>query len=294
MKCELRDIPIHYELRGEGRPIIMLHGWSGHLRQMVFTMEPAFTGRPGWKRVYLDLPGHGSTPARDWITGQDQILDVLLDFIDAVIPGQRFAVAAASAGALLGRGVVYRRAERMDGLLLVVPTIIAADADRQVPPRTYLAQDPALMAELTPEEAETFSSYGVVLSRRFIDMLRAFVPSKEEAGDPEFQSAIRMNPVRFGLSFDVDALPEPFPAPTLMVTGRQDSIVGYRQAWDVLENYPRATFAVLDRAGHSLEADAEELWTALVRDWLDRVEEYAPSTPPCRARRLSEPGGRRT
>jgi len=45
--------------------------------------------------------------------------------------------------------------------------------------------------------------------------------------------------------------------------------------WDILENYPRATFVVLDRAGHMLYIEQENLFNALVNEWLDRVEESA-------------------
>jgi hypothetical protein len=41
----------------------------------------------------------------------------------------------------------------------------------------------------------------------------------------------------------------------------------------VLENFPRATMAVIDRADHALPVDNEPLFRALVTDWLDRVEE---------------------
>jgi pimeloyl-ACP methyl ester carboxylesterase len=50
-------------------------------------------------------------------------------------------------------------------------------------------------------------------------------------------------------------------------------MVGYRDAWEILENYPRSTFAVLDRAGHNLQIEQETLFNALVNGWLDRVEE---------------------
>jgi hypothetical protein len=50
-------------------------------------------------------------------------------------------------------------------------------------------------------------------------------------------------------------------------------MVGYRDAWTILERYPRATFAVLDRAGHNLAIEQERLFAALVGEWLDRVEE---------------------
>lgn len=275
MICELKDIPVHYELFGEGRPIIMLHGWGIDHHHMMSTMEPIFRQRLGWKRIYLDLPGHGKTPGRDWIPNQDGFLDVVLGFIDAVIPGQRFVVAGASAGAYLARGVVYRRMESMDGLLLEVPLITAYAARRQVPSPVTLVADPALVSTLSPDEAEGYFPFAVVQSQKVADFVHTNYSAASEAGDQAFQAKIREHDENYAFSFDVDALPAPFPAPTLIVTGRQDSIIGYRDAWEILENYPRATFAVLDRSGHFVETEQEDLLHALACEWLDRVEEYA-------------------
>lgn len=274
MECKLENITVYYELFGEGRPIIMLHAWSIDHRHMINSMEPLFRHRDGWKRIYLDLPGHGRTPGKDWITNQDKILDVVLDFIDSVIPGQRFAAAGTSAGAYLARGLVYRRAALIDGLLLTVPLIVADDTKRTVPPKVILVEDSELASELEPDEAETFQ-LAVVQSRRLLEALRANLPPEGESGDQEFQAKIRENPENYAFSFDVDALPEPFGAPTLIVTGRQDSVVGYRDVWGVLENYPRGTFVVLDRSGHLLEVEQEDLFRTLASEWLNRVEEYA-------------------
>jgi pimeloyl-ACP methyl ester carboxylesterase len=58
------------------------------------------------------------------------------------------------------------------------------------------------------------------------------------------------------------------------VTGRQDSAVGYARAWEMLEQFPHATFAVLDRAGHALPHEQPELVRALVTEWLNRVQEH--------------------
>ena len=65
-----------------------------------------------------------------------------------------------------------------------------------------------------------------------------------------------------------------FGKPTLVLTGRQDSHVGYKDGWRVLEKYPRATYAVLDRAGHALGVEQKELFQTLIQEWLDRVEEF--------------------
>jgi pimeloyl-ACP methyl ester carboxylesterase len=274
MECELKDITVHYKSIGEGIPILMLHGWSLSHRQMLNVMEPLFAQRDRWKRIYPDLPGHGRTPAREWITNQDGILDVVLDFIDKVIPGRRFVVAGASAGAYLARGVAYRKGGMLDGVLLVVPLIVAPDAERKVPARTILVKDPELLATLPPEEAQEFDDLAVVQTREMVEALRVFLAANE-IGDEGFQAGIREDPRKYAFSFDVDALPEPCAAPTLIIAGRQDSMVGYSQAWEILENYPRATFAVLDRAGHCLEFEQGEVFGVLVREWLNRVEEYA-------------------
>ena len=78
-------------------------------------------------------------------------------------------------------------------------------------------------------------------------------------------------------SFDLEALTNPFEKPTLILTGRQDTHVGYRDAWNILEKYPRATFVVLDCAGHALGVEQEGLFRALIHEWLDRVEEVQPN-----------------
>ena len=275
MECQIKDISFHYELFGEGRPIIMLHGWSIDHHHMVSAMEPLFRQRDGWKRIYLDLPGHGRTPGKDWVTNQDKILDVVLDFIDNVIPGQRFAVAGTSAGAYLARGIVHQRSASIDGLLLIAPLIVADDAKRHLPSHVTLVADSTLVSELEPEDAEGLFQFAVVQNQKVVDYVRTNFTSANETGDQAFQAKIREHPENYAFSFAVDALPKPCPAPTLIVTGRQDSLAGYRDAWEILENYPRGTFVVLDRSGHFLEIEQEDLFHALVGEWLGRVAEYA-------------------
>jgi len=147
MECELKGITMHYEMFGEGRPILMLHGWGGDHRHIASDMEPLFRQRGGWKRIYPDLPGHGKTPGKDWIQNTDRFLDVVLDFIDKVLPEQRFVLAGCSYGAYLARGIVLRQLESVAGLLLEVPVIVQG-AKRHVPSHLTLLADPALASGL--------------------------------------------------------------------------------------------------------------------------------------------------
>ena len=274
MKCNLEGITVNYKVVGEGIPIIMLHGWPLDHRGMVGSMEPIFKDRDGWKRIYPDLPGMGETPGMDWITNQDQVLDIVLDFISRVIPEQRFVVAGQSYGGYLARGVVYRRSRSMDGLFLLVPSVLPAE-QRTLPAHVTLVEDPQLISELETKEgaesAERFQAFAVVQSQEVADERRADLLPGHEIANREFLSKLWEN---YAFSFDVDAPQEPFPGPTLIMTGRQDSACGYYGAWGILENYPRGTFAVLDRAGHILQYEQRNLFDALVNEWLDRVEEF--------------------
>ena len=266
MQRDLGDIAIYYETYGSGRPIVMLPGRPSDHRIMQRFMEPLFTQREGWLRLYPDLPGTGRTPGLDRLATHDQMLDAMLAFIDTVIPGHRFVLAGYSYGGYLARGVVYRKAASIDGLLLCAPQVKADPAQAHLPPRTAIVEDPALAAELGP-----VAGLIVVQTPRVVEAMRDVLAEVQIADHPFNDRLEEAGP----FSFDVDRLPAPFSAPTLMLTGRQDHLCGYRDAWDLLDNYPRATFAVLDRAGHFVNIEQDGLCQALMREWLDRVEEYA-------------------
>jgi pimeloyl-ACP methyl ester carboxylesterase len=252
MDCQINDISVYYEARGEGRPIIMLHGLGGSHLLMVRYMESAFVQREGWKRIYLDLPGMGNTKAPEWISNSDQMLGVVLDFIEAVLPGQSFSLAGFSYGGYLARGVISRKFELVDGLLLICPVIIAQQSKRNRP--------------AVPEKLKSFQ---LAQTQSAWDKFEA-EGKPEKPPDPALRTRLETDST-YSFSFDLDI--SSFEKPTLIVAGRQDAMVGYSDAWDILENYSRATFAVLDMADHGLVIEQEKLFNALLDDWLDRVEQ---------------------
>lgn len=238
---------------------------------METAFEPIISIRKGWKRIYLDLPGMGKTKGVDEIATQDQILNIISDFADKVIPGQTFSLVGFSYGGYLARGMVFKRSIMMNGLLLVAPLIIAENESRTNPAKVTLVKNPELINKLDPAIAEGFQNLAVVQSQQLLDSYKKDGFPAGQIADQKFLSKLEDN---FEFSFDVDSIPEPFTSPTLMVMGRQDHMCGYFDTLGVIENYPRGTFAVLDRAGHGLMLEQNTVFTALVNEWLDRVEEH--------------------
>jgi pimeloyl-ACP methyl ester carboxylesterase len=268
LECKLENHTIKYLSYGEGHPIIIMHGGGPNDHQyMQSDFEPLFETRKGWRRIYIDLPGHGQTLWPDWVTSHDQILDLLCDFIDQVIPGEKFTLAGLSWGGELSLGIVNRRVNEIEGLYLSVPAVNAERSERNRPEDVTLVENPEFVAGLQEDEMW------------IADIITVQEPSYLERLRREIFTVARNNRKNGGnreiteqrLTYDVNKIY--LDKPTLILTGRQDGVVGYRDAWDLIENFPRATFAVLDRASHFLSVEQNALMKALLGEWLDRVEE---------------------
>jgi len=276
LECQLPEITVHYQVFGDGRPLVVLPGWPDDGSVPADYLEPVFDGRPGWRRIYLDLPGRGLTRGEPWITSNDDVLQVILDLIDRIIPGERFVIAGHSAGAYLARAVLARRGALLDGMLQVVPVVDPDETDDMHPDAVTIDANASVVdqmeAELGHEKAARYARAMVVQNTDIYDRFMALLPGIDRR-DEAFLGRLNQS-----VSFRVDPPPTPFMRPVLFVLGRQDSVVGYRTAVDLMDHYPRATVAVLDRAGHGLPWEQPAVFNALIRDWLDRIEGWSPGS----------------
>jgi pimeloyl-ACP methyl ester carboxylesterase len=278
MEYTVRDVTIYYEIYGSGTPVLMIHGWGPDHRLMKGCMEPIFQSmNKPWKRIYFDLPGMGRTQGKPWIDGSDPMLEVILGFIDGLIPNQHFMVAGESYGGYLARGLIHKRSAMVDGLLLICPLyapyVVTADGVQKgdVPALQVLEQGVSLLQDLPEKDREQFEAVSVLQNTRVWERFQKEVLPGLNAADHEFLENSLGKNVPF--SFNVDLLDQPYVKPTLMLMGRQDSFVGYRDIWRILENYPRASFVILDKAGHNLQIEQDHLFIEIVKEWLCRVSE---------------------
>lgn len=256
-------VDVEVELHGRGTPLLMLHGWGVDRRLMTGALEPLFADDSPWLRIYPDMPGRGGTPAHPAIDSADATVQLLVDLMDALVPGERYAVVGESWGGHVGRGVLARRPDLL-GLALICPAVRMDTMD--VDPPQAVERDETLLAELEPADRAVFAEYHARLTRDVYARNLADVVPGVLAADQDYLENV-LGPRR-GLVEDT-ATTE---APVLVVVGRQDAIVGYREQWQLAERFPHSTFAVLDNAGHNAHFEQPELFGALVRAWLERVE----------------------
>jgi pimeloyl-ACP methyl ester carboxylesterase len=262
-----RPIDIH-EL-GEGTPILFIHGFTIDHRSLLFSLGPVFEQRPGYRRLHVDLPGFGGSPPDPAIDSSDAMADVVLELIDEVLGEEHFLLVGESWGGYLARAVVARRPDQVRGVALIIPVVIATHAERDVPALIALAEEPGVLDDVGPVDAATYRELAVVIDRPAWDYSRTAILPAFAAAD---QASVERIGERYAFASDIDATGGAFAGPSLIVCGRQDSVVGWRDALGLLDRFPRSTFAVLDTAGHNLEGERTSLLRELVDDWLDRVE----------------------
>lgn len=271
MECKLNHLTMYYEEYGEGIPIFMLHGYYPDHRLMSGCMEPIFTKRPGYRRIYVDLPGMGKTGASKSVYNSDTMLQTVLEFIDRVLPEEKFLVAGQSYGGYLACGVVAHLKARVDGALFLCPMTVPDHKKRQLPAHTVISRDEAFLSTVKDEDNEDYFEMAVVQNKDTWERYRQEILPGVRLANGEYLENIRRT--GYGYTFDLDAQEVTFDKPTLFLTARQDTSTGYRDVYNILEHYPRATFAVLDRAGHNLQIEQPKLFEAFTEEWLDRVEE---------------------
>jgi pimeloyl-ACP methyl ester carboxylesterase len=264
---------LHHVSYGEGTPVLALHGWTPDHRLMTGCLEPIFANRPGYRRLYPDLPGMGKSAA-DGIDSSDGIMAALREFIDTEIGEEPFVLIGESYGGYLARGLVAERPDQILGLGLICPIGVALEhAERTVPEHVVLESDPAVLATLTPAQLEDFTEISVLQTAEVLRQYQDDVEPGLEAADLRAMARIRRN---WALTTAPESGPI-YPRPSLILCGRQDSITGYADQYPLLPHYPRASYVVLDRAGHNLQIEQPALLGVFVNDWLERIATEATS-----------------
>jgi pimeloyl-ACP methyl ester carboxylesterase len=265
---------------GEGLPVLIIHGWQmeGRVEEMDF--EPIFQKTPGLRRIYVDLPGMGTTPANN-VKDLDDIYHRLVQFIDSRLGSSRFLLVGSSCGGYLARAIAQKYIEQVDGLFLRVPLIEPKDSMRDLDAFKPLVANEQLMSNISAEDRALLGNV-LIQSPAYVKTMKAkyqeiYLPA-EKAADIKMLDPIRADPNRYQLSISLDSESAKFFAPTLIVCGRQDESVGYRDSLRLLELYPRSTYVVLDRGTHGLPIDETSVFEALVRDWIIRVDEWQGRT----------------
>lgn len=258
MECLIETVSLHYVERGNGVPLVALHGAGVDHREIEAAFEPVLP-EAGYRRIYPDLPGMGRSTTAG-LSGNDDVVTLLSEFADRVI-GAPFLLVGHSYGAYLARGLAALRPELVLGLALLCPV---GERTGEVPVHEPVRQDADTYDQLDPSQRAGFDEYFVVRTPATARRYREHVAPAGALVDEAALGHIFTN-------WAIDVGREDSNWPSLVVAGRRDATAGYVDAVDLLERYPKATLAIVEGAGHALMHERPELLAALVADWLERT-----------------------
>jgi 2-succinyl-6-hydroxy-2,4-cyclohexadiene-1-carboxylate synthase len=254
--------------RGEGRPLLLLHGFTGAASSWAEHLDVLSEDH---RVLAVDLPGHGRTPAtaRAAMTVEATAdgLTVLLRDLGAV-PAD---VLGYSLGARIALRLVVDHPATVGRLVLESPSAGIADPAERAARR---AADEALAARIerdgvagfvtTWERSPVFASHAAlapdVLARQREIRL---------AGDPHGLAASLRAAGQGAMKPLHDRLAA-VGAPTLVIAGALDE-VGRPRAELVAAGIPGARLAVLDGVGHTPHLEAPDAFRRLVTAFLQEV-----------------------
>jgi pimeloyl-ACP methyl ester carboxylesterase len=219
----VNDIEMYCETRGEGEPLVLLHGFSGLGRdwELIFNQTP-----PGYRCIAPDLRGHGrsTNPARVF-TFRQAALDVLA-LLDALGIG-RFKAMGVSGGAKTLLHVATQQPCRVEAMVLV------SDA------HYFPAQARRLMAQMAPPN-HTEEEW-------------KFMRTRHPHGDEQIQ-ALWEQCHAFKDSYDDMNFTIPYlstiRARTLVVHGDRDPVYPVELALEMYRAIPRSYLWVVPNGGH--------------------------------------------
>src|SRR5262245_37792678 len=255
MEIRVGQVVVHYAEHGSGRPVLVLHGAGVDHREAEACFEQVLDGVAVLRRIYPDLPGMGRTIVSEALRSADDVLDTLLAFADEVTGRTPHLLIGHSAGAYYAQAMAARRPAEVAGLALICGLLPGV---RNVPAHRVIAGSGEIGDEV-------FRSYFVIQTPEMLERYERYVDPAASLVD---QAALERIGERWAPTSGHSHV---YAGPTIIAAGRLDSTVGYAAAIDLFGQYPHASLAVVDDAGHALPHEQPELLRALLAEWLARV-----------------------
>jgi pimeloyl-ACP methyl ester carboxylesterase len=260
---------IDYDLRGAGRLVVLVHGLTVDHRVMVAACEPAFDEQRGFRRLYLDLPGHGASRGNAERASADDLVTAIAELVRAVVEPSHTSplLVGYSYGGYLAQGLL-RALAPLGGLFLACPIVEPDFAKRTQPPRRVARRDPELPFSDDVREREAFTEVAVQQTEGLLAEFQRLVHPANVAADQNFVAAVRS---RYLLSRPYLQALKDLDGPVDIVCGRDDHWAGWEDAGRLVRLCRRPSFTVLPDCGHLLPLEQPERFRSLFVDWLRRA-----------------------
>jgi len=253
---------IAYERKGEGPPLVLLHGYVGDRRMwrlQIDGLSDEFTV------VAWDAPGYGGSSDPPEAFPLSDFADCLAAFIDALGLGRPHVVGLSFGGGLALE--LYRRHPSLPRTLVLASAYAGWAGSLPSEVVEQRLQQALRLADQSPDRLVE-----ELMPTMFTDSAPAELVEEFAASVREFHPVgLRANSRAFAEADLRDVLPH-VAVPTLLLYGDMDVRAPFIVARDLHAKIPRSRLVAIPGAGHVCNVDAPERFNTEVRAFLRSAE----------------------
>ncbi|MFA5249666.1 MAG: alpha/beta hydrolase [Candidatus Paceibacterota bacterium] len=257
-KIIINDVEINYKTAGEGKPLLIWHGWGGSSDSWVKVQD--VLAQKGLQVISLDLPGFGksSNPPQPW--GTAEYLDLLLKFIQK-IGLENFFLLGHSFGGGLSAKFTALYPQKVKALVIVGAAIFRGK--KRLSPRQKIASAIAKLGSFFAK---------VPLAGKLYPMARRIL--YRFAGTSDYYKANEVMKKTF-VKVNAEDLGECLPmikAPSLVIWGRCDRSVPVQDAFEANKLISNSKIKIIEGGNHSPHLNQPELTSQLIAEFLSDLK----------------------
>ena len=259
-KIRVNDIEIHYESRGEGRPLLLIYGLAG--RGSGFAPQAAALSRE-FRVITFDNRGVGETDQPETPYSIPMMADDAIGLLDA-LGIERAGVFGISMGGMIAQEVALRHPQRVERLALGCTHSGIRRCTPSPPWVTEIFKSlPGKPREQVVRECVPFNFSNYTIEHR-PDFIEAALPSMVANLQRAHAYALQIQAI---YGFDAwDRLPQ-IAIPTLVLTGQDDVLIPPENSRDIAARIPGARLVEIERAGHLFFLEQADEVNARLREF---------------------------
>lgn len=260
--------PLHYVVRGDGPPVILLHGIAASLNDWKYLLP--LLVEAGFQGYAPDLWGHGESTKPDTpeVYDFDALYTHLLSWIIDLNFNQPLLLIGHSLGGLLSLKYALSRPENVQGIVLINPFFQPS----QLSPLLRLIQRRPELGE----KALRAAPYWLIHALTGLDLKSA----SDDITHTRTQIAVdykRASPYIVHIAGTIPDLTNCLPeiiTPTLVIWGENDLSLNPDLYPKLVDDLPNARGYAIPRCGHQPHLSQPEILNQVVLDFLDQIDNF--------------------
>ncbi len=191
------------------------------------------------------------------------IIQRIITFIKNKIGNNKFIIYGHSYGGYIAKFISIKLKQQVLKLFLTCPVVKANKKDR-LTEKHYNVGKITDVNIISDKNYKDFISMNVIVNDSTWHLYNDLILPGIKHSNSNFLKMLNKN-----YRYSEENNHNKISIPTLLVAGKQDQVVGYRdQYYDITNNYVNGSILILNNAGHNIMIDKEELVKMLFLDFL--------------------------